>query len=79
MADTIFLCFGSPTECWNCGGHTHAAGGPFPGDRQYCSEECYVEATEYAKLQATALRRVFDICPECGYDNQEHDVVCTKA
>jgi len=71
-----FIClnFGTPGECQNCGGWTRANDedgqpGPFPGDSRYCSEDCYADA----QRRTAAARARMVCCPECGFDNQEHD------
>ena len=73
------LYFGTPGECHNCGGFTGAEGddgvtGSFPGDPRYCSEDCFVDAQEFAeraKREASS-----DWCPTCGYDRHEHAPDC---
>lgn len=61
-------------ECWNCGGWVKAAGGPFPGDRRFCGEECYAD---YQERQARIAARE-QWCPACGYDQGEHDPGCER-
>ena len=68
----ICLYFGDPCECQNCGGCVKAEGGPFPGDSRYCSEDCFADAQERAAR--VAQRAAW--CPECGYDQGEHDPGC---
>lgn len=79
MGDFLCLYFGTPGECQNCGGSTRSVGedghrGPFEGDRRYCSEDCYAESMIYQER----MRRwaVKSWCPECGFDNDEHNVGC---
>lgn len=85
MPDAIFLCTGSRTECWNCGGHTHSLDpdtgqpGPFEGDSRYCSEDCYAESGERERIQAEQSLLRYALCPDCGFDNQEHDEGCIAA
>ena len=66
------LYFGNPEECQNCGGWTGAEGGPFPGDSRYCSEDCYADAQDRARVVNYRMA----CCPECGFDNAEHDTGC---
>jgi hypothetical protein len=70
-----FICLysGTPGECQNCGGFTGAEGGPFPGDSRYCSEDCYAGARTRTAQAAARMA----CCPECGFDNAEHDTGCT--
>jgi hypothetical protein len=77
---TVHLCFGWPTECQNCGGHTKAVHpdegrGPFPGDDRFCSEECYVEFQEVTDRIAAMPSRA-TACRSCGLDNFEHTEEC---
>jgi len=77
---TVHLCFGSATECQNCGGHTKAVHpdegrGPFPGDSRFCSEECYVEFQEVTERIAAMPSQV-TACRSCGLDNFEHTPDC---
>jgi hypothetical protein len=73
---TPFICLytGPDDECRNCGGWTRAADGPFPGDSRFCSEDCYADNQE--RQARTATREAW--CPECGYDQSEHDPGCLR-
>lgn len=55
----IFLCFGDPDTCHNCGGWTRAevdgVAGPFPGDSRFCSEECW---ESYEEMDARDRERI---------------------
>jgi hypothetical protein len=81
---TIILCYGSRTECWNCGGYTKAIDpdtgkpGPFEGDDRFCSEECCAEADERWEREKRQRELMLACCPECGFDNQEHDEGCSR-
>ena len=70
----ICLYFGGAEECQNCGGWTGAGGGPFEPDPRYCSEDCFADAQTRAAQSAARM----SCCPECGFDNQEHDTTCTR-
>ena len=74
--EEAFIClyFGNQEECHNCGGWTKVEGGPFEGDFRFCSEECFEEMMEFQSQREA--ERVSDWCPECGYDNHEHDLDC---
>jgi hypothetical protein len=73
----VCLYFGPADECWNCGGWTKAAGGPFEGDSRFCSEDCYADAAERAQERAREQERRLACCPKCGYDRQEHAPDCS--
>ena len=66
------LYFGPEDECWNCGGFTKAEGGPFEGDRKFCSEDCFADYQERYRLAAEGPAW----CPACGYDQGEHALDC---
>jgi hypothetical protein len=71
-----FVCLytGPGDECWNCGGWTRAGGGPFPGDRRFCTEDCCADFQERARKRDLMMA----CCPECGFDNQEHSEACSR-
>jgi hypothetical protein len=71
-----FVCLytGPGDECWNCGGWTRAAGGPFPGDSRFCTEDCCADFSERARQRDPRMA----CCPGCGFDNQEHSEECTR-
>lgn len=71
-----FVCLytGPEDECRGCGGWTRAGGGPFPGDKRFCSEDCFADAQE----RAARVNLKMACCPECGFDNQEHSGECTQ-
>jgi hypothetical protein len=77
MSDAIFLCFGSPDECQNCGGSASLGGTQEPivcGVGTYCSMECHDESLDFMER----TKRISDWCPACGYDNHEHSPDCTE-
>jgi hypothetical protein len=76
-AGVICLYFGTPGECQCCGGSTHAEGGPFEPDPRFCSRECAEEIYERQSRAQDYYRNNW--CPECGYDNFEHDPGCKRA
>lgn len=85
MTATMILCFDTGfDECWNCAGPKRAIDpdtnlpGPFEGDERFCCEECCVEAQERWLREERAWKLQIACCPECGFDNQEHDVGCSK-
>lgn len=81
---TVVCLYTGLGECWNCGGSTRSIDpvtgkqGPFEGDRRFCSEECCAEADERWERERLALERQRALCPECGFDNQEHDDGCSR-
>ncbi len=93
MSTTSYLCvwFGTPGECQNCGGSTHAEDGefvdgvwtptpggergPFKPDPRYCSEDCFAEAQMDAERWKRAAA---DWCPSCGFDRHEHADDCSN-
>jgi hypothetical protein len=75
VSNYICLYFGNPEECQGCGGWVKADGGPFEGDPRFCSEDCAAEVARRIEAAAGRLR----CCPECGFDNNEHDEGCTIA
>ena len=70
----ICLYFGPADECQSCGGWVKAEGGPFEGDRRFCSEDCYTDAMELR--DRIAQRTATAWCRACGYDNHEHAPNC---
>ena len=72
-AGMICLYFGPADECRCCGGWTKAGGGPFEGDRRFCSEDCYADDQE--RQARIAARQAW--CPACGYDQGEHAPDCS--
>lgn len=76
-AGVTCLYFGNPEECQGCGGWVKAGGGPFEGDRRFCSEDCCADAAELR--DRVAQRTATAWCPACGYDNHEHAPGCEAA
>jgi hypothetical protein len=75
----VFVCFGSPDECLNCGGSASLGGTqePVVSTRgNFCSEDCAADAEEMAQREK---RRRDDWCPSCGFDNHEHAPTCKRS
>lgn len=80
---TVFLCFGSPDECVNCGGSATLGGTQealVTDHGTFCSTDCHDEAAEFADRAKRAVEnsRVY-ACRDCGLDNYEHTADCPKA
>ena len=85
---TLRLCtaedMGMADTCCNCGGSASLGGTqpPIPGSRQslrYCSVKCHDEWENRLVERAEAQDRRLACCPECGFDNSEHDDGCSRA
>lgn len=78
-------------SCIACGGAVDSD--PEPGEQRgpfeapegslapgkYCSERCWEEWDDYLQKQKEARERMLALCPECGFDRQEHDEGCSRA
>lgn len=73
----VFLCYGHPDECQNCGGSAGLGG---TQERlvteigTFCDDDCFEEAVEF-QARAKAPTRITG-CRSCGLDNFEHTADC---
>lgn len=93
MSLTGHLCTGqhiAPSECIGCGGSIHASmdgngSPPFESPQGslapglYCDEECWDSWEDYLHRERAAREARLACCPECGFDNREHDTGCAVA
>lgn len=79
---TIIVCKPLKPSCWCCDS-TYPQGDEMivlPNGRVYCSVDCHDDWEDYLARQDEADRLRKALCPECGYDNQEHNpATCSKA
>lgn len=74
----VIICFGSPGECWNCGGSTTALDpitgkpGPCVADERFCSTACFEDYLS----RSEQFDRDSAWCPLCGFDLGEHATYC---
>jgi hypothetical protein len=93
MSLTGHLCTGqhiAPGECIGCGGSIHASmdghgSPPFESPQGslapglYCDEECWDSWEDCLHRERAVREARLACCPECGFDNREHDTGCVVA
>ena len=79
----VFLCFDDDIgfhECANCSDASwfYRDEQPIVNDKgiKFCSVECADEAE--TRWEREAAWRASDWCPECGFDNHEHQDFCSR-